>query len=193
MKKTTWIILGVAALLILALVGAYNGMGSGRENARKAWSDVETQYQRRSDLIPNLVSTVKGYADYEAGTLEDVISARSKATAVNVNMEDLSEEAIAKFQEAQGELSGALGRLLAITENYPDLKANENFVALQDELAGTENRIANARRSYNEVANDYNIMIEQFPKNIIANIFSFKTMGLGKADEGAENAPKVEF
>ncbi|MDD7532272.1 MAG: LemA family protein [Candidatus Cryptobacteroides sp.] len=193
MKKTTWIILGVAALLILALVGAYIGMVSGRENARKAWSDVETQYQRRSDLIPNLVSTVKGYADYEAGTLEDVISARSKATAVNVNMEDLSEEAIAKFQEAQGELSGALGRLLAITENYPDLKANENFVALQDELAGTENRIANARRSYNEVANDYNIMIQKFPKNIIANIFSFKTMGLFKADEGAENAPKVEF
>lgn len=193
MKKTTWIILGVVALLILALVGAYNGMVSGRENARKAWSDVETQYQRRSDLIPNLVSTVKGYADYEAGTLEDVISARSKATAVNVNMEDLSEESIAKFQEAQGELSGALGRLLAITENYPDLKANENFVALQDELAGTENRIANARRSYNEVANDYNIMIQQFPKNIIANIFSFKTMGLFKADEGAENAPKVEF
>ena len=154
---------------------------------------METQYQRRSDLIPNLVSTVKGYADYEAGTLEDVISARSKATAVNVNMEDLSEEAIAKFQEAQGELSGALGRLLAITENYPDLKANENFVALQDELAGTENRIANARRSYNEVANDYNIMIQKFPKNIIANIFSFKTMGLFKADEGAENAPKVEF
>ena len=168
-------------------------MASGRENARKAWSDVETQYQRRSDLIPNPVSTVKGYADYEAGTLEDVISARSKATAVNVNMEDLSEEAIAKFQKAQGELSGALGRLLAITENYPDLKANENFVALQDELAGTENRIANARRSYNEVANDYNIMIQKFPKNIIANIFSFKTMGLFKADEGAENAPKVEF
>ena len=185
--------MGVVALLILALVCAYNGMVSGRENARKAWSDVETQYQRRSDLIPNLVSTVKGYADYEAGTLEDVISARSKATAVNVNMEDLSEEAIAKFQEAQGELSGALGRLLAITENYPDLKANENFVALQDELAGTENRIANARRSYNEVANDYNIMIQKFPKNIIANIFSFKTMGLFKADEGAENAPKVEF
>ena len=185
--------MGVVALLILALVGAYNGMVSVRENARKVWSDVETQYQRRSDLIPNLVSTVKGYADYEAGTLEDVISARSKATAVNVNMEDLSEEAIAKFQEAQGELSGALGRLLAITENYPDLKANENFVALQDELAGTENRIANARRSYNEVANDYNIMIQQFPKNIIANIFSFKTMGLFKADEGAENAPKVEF
>ena len=185
--------MGVVALLILALVGAYNGMVSCPENARKAWSDVETQYQRRSDLIPNLVSTVKGYADYEAGTLENVISARSKATAVNVNMEDLSEEAIAKFQEAQGELSGALGRLLAITENYPDLKANENFVALQDELAGTENRIANARRSYNEVANDYNIMIQKFPKNIIANIFSFKTMGLFKADEGAENAPKVEF
>ena len=122
-----------------------------------------------------------------------MISARSNATAVNVNMEDLSEESIAKFQEAQGELSGALGRLLAITENYPDLKANENFVALQDELAGTENRIANARRSYNEVANDYNIMIQKFPKNIIANIFSFKTMGLFKADEGAENAPKVEF
>lgn len=193
MKKTTWIILGVIAVVILALVGAYNGMVTERENARKAWSDVETQYQRRSDLIPNLVSAVKGYASYEAGTLENVIAARSKATAVSVDLDQLDEESIAKFQEAQGELSGALGRLLAITEAYPDLKANQNFIALQDELAGTENRIANARRNYNDAANSYNITIQKFPKNLIAGMFGFKTMGLFKADEGAENAPKVEF
>lgn len=192
-KKTIIIIVGVVAVLALWLVGAYNGMVSGREDARTAWSNVETQYQRRSDLIPNLVSTVKGYAGYEAQTLENVVEARAKATQVTVDIEDLSEESIAKFQKAQGDVGSALGRLMAITEAYPDLKANTNFVALQDELAGTENRIANARRAYNEAANAYNKSIQKFPNNLCAGMFKFKTMGLFTAEEGAEKAPKVDF
>ena len=196
MKKGLITILVIAAVALAAFLwvkSVYNSMVTADEAVSAAWSQVENVYQRRADLIPNLVATVKGYAAHEQETLEGVIEARSRATQITVDPTDLDEEEIEKFQQAQGELGSALGRLLALSESYPDLKANENFKELQAQIEGTENRIANARRSYNEVANDYNIMIQKFPKNIIANIFSFKTMGLFKADEGAENAPKVEF
>jgi LemA protein len=145
------------------------------------------------DLIPNLVNTVKGYASHEAETLEGIVNARSKATQVTVDPENLTPEELQKFNEAQGELSGALGKLLAITEAYPDLKANQNFLELQAQLEGTENRIATERKKFNEVAMGYNTLIRRFPKSIIASVFGFERKGYFEAQEGAENAPKVEF
>ena len=172
---------------------AYNGLVRSDEQVSAAWSQVENVYQRRADLIPNLVATVKGYASHEQETLEGVISARSKATQITVDPANLSESEIARFQEAQGELGSALGRLLMITENYPDLKANQNFRDLQAQLEGTENRIATEWMKYNETAKSYNTMVRSFPKNIIASIFNFEPKGYFKASEGAQNAPKVEF
>ncbi len=193
---------GLIALLVVAAVvlgiffwfqSNYNGMVKMDEGVQAAWSQVENVYQRRADLIPNLVATVKGYAEHEQQTLEGVVSARSKATQITVDPENLTSEQLAKYQAAQGELGAALGKLLAITENYPNLKANENFLSLQSQLEGTENRIAVERNKYNEAARNYNTTIRQFPKNIVAGMFGFEKKPYFEASEGAKEAPKVEF
>lgn len=196
MKKGL-ITLLIAAAVVLAgffwVKNAYNSMVTADENVQAAWSQVENVYQRRADLIPNLVATVKGYASHESQTLENVIAARSKATQVSIDPENLDEESLARFNEAQGELSSALGKLLMITENYPDLKANQNFLDLQAQLEGTENRITTERMKFNETAKSYNTMIRKFPDNIIASLFDFEKKGYFEAQAGAETAPKVEF
>ena len=163
------------------------------ESTSAKWSNVEVQYQRRADLIPNLVNTVKGYASHEKETFEAVVSARAKATQTTVDIDNLTPEKIAAYQKAQGELGSALGRLLAITENYPELKANENFKELQAQLEGTENRISTERHKFNEVAKTYNTSIRRFPKNIIASMFGFEKRPYFEAQEGAEKAPEVKF
>ena len=192
MKKGLVTLIIIAAILIggfLWVKGAYNNMVTEDENVQNAWAQVENVYQRRADLIPNLVATVKGYAEHESATLENVIAARAKATQMTVDPANLSEEAIAKFNEAQGELSTALGRLLLIQENYPDLKANQQFSELQAQLEGTENRIATERMKFNDAAKVYNTMIRKFPDNIIASIFGFEKKGYFEAQSGAETAP----
>ena len=163
------------------------------EGVATAWSNVENQYQRRSDLIPNLVNTVKGYAAHEQETLEAVVSARAKATQTQVNMEDLTPEKLQAYQQAQGEIGAALGRLLVVAERYPDLKANENFRELQTQLEGTENRISVERRKFNETAKEYNTTIRKFPKNILAGLFGFEKRPYFEAQEGSEKAPEVKF
>lgn len=168
-------------------------MVSKQEAVTGQWAQVENVYQRRADLIPNLVSTVKGYADFEQETLTKVIEARSKATSMNVNMDDLSPEKIAAFQKAQGELSGALSRLMVVVEKYPDLKANQNFLELQAQLEGTENRIAVERKKFNETVQDYNTYIRKFPQNFVAGWFDFEKKGYFEADAGASSAPTVKF
>jgi LemA protein len=196
MKKglVTLIIAAVVAIAAFVWVkNGYNRMVVSDENVQAAWAQVENVYQRRADLIPNLVATVKGYAEHESATLENVTAARAKATQVTVNPENLTEEAIARYNEAQGELSSALGRLLMITENYPELKANQNFLELQAQLEGTENRIATERMKYNETAKGYNTLIRTFPENIIASVFGFEKKGYFEAQLGAETVPKVEF
>lgn len=191
--SVTAIVLIVLAVIVVWGISAYNGLVKSEEGVKTAWSQVENVYQRRADLIPNLVATVKGYAAHESETLEGVVAARAKATQMTVNADNLTEEQIAEFQKAQGELGSALGRLMAISEAYPELKANENFRDLQAQLEGTENRIAVERKAYNQTARDYNTAIRVFPKNIIASIFGFKTKGYFEAQEGAQTAPKVEF
>lgn len=196
MKKAIGIILVlvVAVVLILAaFVKPYNNMVQKEEVCSQAWANVENVYQRRADLIPNLVKTVQGAAQYEKSTLEAVINARAKATSVQVDPSNLTEENIAKFQAAQDQLSSALSRLLVTIEKYPDLKANQNFLELQAQLEGTENRIAVERNKFNETVNDYNSYIRKFPNNIIAGLFNFDKKGYFKAAAGAENAPEVEF
>lgn len=193
MKKGTKILIIVLVLAAAVLWGVktYNKLVALDEGVNSSWSQVENVYQRRADLIPNLVSTVKGYAEHESSTLEAVVEARAKATQTNIN--DLSEEGIKNFQAAQGSLSSALSRLMAVVENYPDLKANENFKDLQAQLEGTENRIAEARRAFNETAKGYNTSVRRFPANIIAKMSGFETKGYFTAEEGASKAPKVEF
>lgn len=196
MKKKTiiWIVVAVVILGSFAWVkNVYNKLVSADEIAQSMWSQVENVYQRRADLIPNLVATVKGYAAHESETLESVVAARAKATQVTVDPSNLTAESVAKFNEAQGELSTALGRLLLIQENYPDLKANENFRDLQAQLEGTENRIATERMKFNKAVKDYNTNIRRFPANIIASAFGFEKKGYFEAQAGAETAPKVEF
>jgi len=196
MKKGLITLIIIAVILLGGFVwikGAYNKMVVEDENVQAAWAQVENVYQRRADLIPNLVATVKGYAEHESATLENVVAARAKATQVTVDPADLSEESIARFNEAQGELSTALGRLLLIQENYPDLKANQQFSELQAQLEGTENRIATERMKFNEAAKAYNTLIRKFPDNIIASVFGFEKKGYFEAQSGAETAPKVEF
>lgn len=186
----------VIAVLVAAFVwvkNVYNQMVVSDENVQAAWSQVENVYQRRADLIPNLVATVKGYASHESETLESVVAARAKATQVTVDPANLTPEALEQFNTAQGELSSALGRLLLIQENYPDLKANQNFMELQAQLEGTENRIATERMKYNEAAQAFNTGIRRFPDNIVASIFGFEKKGYFEAQAGAETAPKVEF
>ena len=196
MKKglVTLLVVGAIVLgLFFWFQGNYNKMVRMDEGVQAAWSQVENVYQRRADLIPNLVATVKGYAVHEQQTLEGVVSARSKATQISVDAENLTSEQLAKYQKAQGELGAALGKLLAITENYPDLKANENFLSLQSQLEGTENRITVERKKYNEAARSYNTVIRQFPKNIVASMFGFEKKPYFEAQEGAEQAPVVAF
>lgn len=188
-----WIVLGIIIVLALWCVSSYNGLVSKQETVETAWSQVENVYQRRSDLIPNLVATVKGYADHEKSTLDAVISARAKATSITIDPSNITPEQLKAYQNAQGELSQALGKLLAVREAYPDLKANQNFLQLQDQLEGTENRISTERRRFNEVAKEYNTSIRVFPKNILANIFGFGKKPYFEAEEGANKAPKVEF
>lgn len=193
MKKGTIITIAAVAAVILWLVGAYNGMVTAEEGVDTAWSQVENVYQRRADLIPNLVATVKGYAQHESETLEGVVNARAKATQITVDPENLTPEALEEFNKAQGELGSALGRLLAVTEAYPDLKANENFKELQAQLEGTENRIATERMKFNETAKEYNTMIRKFPKSILASVFGFEKKPYFEAQAGAEKAPEIQF
>ena len=197
MKKGCLIAIIAAVAIVLACFGwvksTYNGFVQQQEGVEAAWAQVENVYQRRADLIPNLVATVKGYAKHEQETLDKVVSARAKATQITVDPTNLTAESLKKYQEAQGELGGALGKLLAITENYPDLKANENFLQLQAQLEGTENRITVERKNFNEVAQTYNSAIRQFPGNILAGMFGFERKPYFEAESGAEKAPKVEF
>lgn len=189
MKKLLFILIGA---LTLSSCG-YNSMVTKDEAVTKAWSSVETQYQRRSDLIPSLVNTVKGYADFEQETLTKVVEARSKATSMSINADELTTENIAKYQQAQSQLSGALSRLLVSVERYPDLKASTQFSQLQAQLEGTENRIAVARDKFNESVRDYNTYIRKFPKNLYAGMFDFEKKGYFEADQGTEEAPEVNF
>ena len=197
MKKGCLIAIVAAVAIVLACFGwvksTYNGFVQQQEGVEAAWAQVENVYQRRADLIPNLVATVKGYAKHEQETLDKVVSARAKATQITVDPTNLTAESLKKYQEAQGELGSALGKLLAITENYPDLKANENFLQLQAQLEGTENRITVERKTFNEVAQTYNSAIRQFPGNILAGMFGFERKPYFEAKEGADEAPKVEF
>ena len=196
MKKglITLIVVGVVLLGgFIWIKNAYNNMVVSDENVQAAWAQVENVYQRRADLIPNLVATVKGYAEHESETLESVVSARAKATQVTVDPTDITPEAISQFNAAQGELFTALGRLLLIQENYPDLKANQNFLELQAQLEGTENRIATERMKFNEAAKAFNTGIRKFPDNIIASMFGFEKKAYFEAQAGTETAPKVEF
>ena len=186
----------VIAVLMAAFVwvkNVYNRMVVSEESIEAAWSQVENVYQRRDDLIPNLVSTVKGYAAHESETLEGVVAARARATQVTVDPADLTPEALERFNAAQDELSAALGRLLMIQENYPDLKANQNFLELQAQLEGTENRIATERMKFNDAVKYFNTGIRRFPDNIIASMFGFEKKAYFEAREGADAAPVVEF
>ena len=196
MKKglsSTLVIIVILAVCLLWGWSSYNGLVKGDEGVQAAWSQVENVYQRRADLIPNLVATVKGYAEHESSTLEAVTEARTKATGINITADELTEDNIKKFQAAQSELSGALSRLIAVAENYPDLKASENFATLQKQLEGTENRIAVERKNFNATARAYNTKIRQLPTNILAGLFNFDKKGYFEADEGAEKAPEVKF
>ncbi len=196
MKKSTVTLLVVVGILVVIvgwIVGAYNGLVTLDEETNGKWAQVESAYQRRADLIPNLVNTVKGYADFEKETLTGVIEARSKATGITVDANNLTPEAIANFQVAQGQLSGALSRLLVTVERYPDLKANQNFLGLQSQLEGTENRIKIERDRFNTSIKNFNSTIRKFPKTIIASSFGFEKKGYFEADQGTENAPEVSF
>jgi lemA protein len=195
-NKKPLILIGIVALIILIggwLMKGYNGMVNEDENVNLQWGEVENQYQRRLDLIPNLVNVVKGYASHEKETLEGVIEARAKATQTTIDPSNMTEEQLANFQKAQDGLSGALNRLMVVVEKYPELKANENFLQLQAQLEGTENRITVARKSYNDAATIYNKLVRRFPNNMLAGIFGFSVRPQFKAQEGAESAPTVQF
>lgn len=195
MSKTVkiLIIIGAIVALIAVISGIYNKMVKLDENVQQAWAQVENVYQRRADLIPNLVKTVQGAAEFEKGTLESVVNARSKASSMQIDPSNLTEENIAKFQQVQDELSSALNRLMVVVERYPELKANQNFLELQAQLEGTENRITVERKKFNEVVQNYNTAVRRFPNNIFAGMFGFDKKGYFKAQEGAENAPEVDF
>ena len=192
-KSSVIIVLIVAAIVVVWGITGYNGLVGMDEGVQTKWADVETQYQRRADLIPNLVNTVKGYAAHESETLQAVVEARAKATSMNIDPSNMSAEQIANFQKAQDGVSSALSRLLVTVEKYPDLKANENFKELQAQLEGTENRISVARRDYNEAARKYNTTLRSFPKNILAGMFGFEKKAYFEAQEGSEQAPTVQF
>ena len=195
MKKNKGLIITIVVIVLVALWGisSYNRLVGMDENVSNKWANVETQYQRRSDLIPNLVNTVKGYAKHESQTLEAVMAARSQATQVKIDPSNCTPQQLAAYQKAQGDVTTALGKLLAITENYPDLKANQNFLELQSQLEGTENRINVARKDFNDSAKKYNTSLRRFPRNIIASMFGFEKRNYFEAEAGAEKAPKMEF
>lgn len=195
MKKNKGLIITIVVIVLVALwsISSYNRLVGMDENVSNQWANVETQYQRRSDLIPNLVNTVKGYAKHESQTLEAVMAARSQATQVKIDPSNCTPQQLAAYQKAQGDVTTALGKLLAITENYPDLKANQNFLELQSQLEGTENRINVARKDFNDSAKEYNTSLRRFPRNIIASMFGFEKRNYFEAEAGAEKAPKVEF
>ncbi len=197
MKKGCLIALVAVVVIGIALYGwvknTYNGFVQQEENVKTAWSQVENDYQRRADLIPNLVETVKGYAKHEQQTLEGVIEARANATSVKIDASNMDEQALKKFQDAQGELSSALSRLIAVSEAYPDLKANQNFLELQSQLESTENRITVSRRDFNKAAQDYNTAVRTFPGNLLAGLFGFNQKPYFEAQAGADKAPKVNF
>ena len=196
MKKGTIIILVIAAVVLVLFFwvkNSYNGLVKADEQVSAAWAQVENVYQRRADLVPNLVSTVKGYAEHESSTLEAVVEARAKATQATVDPSSLSEEELSRFMSAQNELGTAIGRLLVSVERYPDLKANQNFLELQAQLEGTENRITVERQKFNEAARSYNVTVRRFPNNIFAGMFGFEKKGYFEASEGAEQAPVVSF
>jgi LemA protein len=193
-KNLTLIII-LAVVVILGFMGCsgYNGIVKQDEEVKKTWNNVNTEYQKRADLVDNLVNTVKGAANFEKETLTQLVEARSKATSVNLTADQLTPENMAKFQQAQGQMTGALSRLLAVVENYPDLKANQNFLKLQGQLEGIENDIRGSRRTFNESINTYNTKVRSFPMNFFAGMFGFKAKEGFKAEEGAEKAPKVQF
>jgi LemA protein len=192
-NRTLWIVLGVVAVVVVWVVSSYNTLVGKQESVSEAWANVETVYQRRADLIPNLVNTVKGYAAHESKTLADVTEARAKSTAISIDPSTATPAQMEAWMEAQGEVGSALGRLIAIAENYPDLKANQNFMELQKQLEGTENRISTERRKYNEEVRGYNAKIRRFPTNIVAGMFGFEKSVMFESQEGAEVAPVVEF
>ena len=191
MKKWIWI--GVVAVVAIFFYATYNGFVNREEGLKSAWSNVETQYQRRADLIPNLVNTVKGYAAHETQTLNEVTEARARATSINLSADDLTPERLAQFQRAQAEVRSALGRLIAVSESYPDLKANQNFLELQAQLEGTENRIAVARKDFNAAAQQYNVSVRRFPANLVARMFGFGQKPYFESAEGDAAAPQVTF
>ena len=195
--KKSWIIIGVILITVFIIyrffAGSYNNMVNYDEAVIKQWADVEVMYQRRSDLIPNLVSTVKGYAAHEKETLTEVVEARAKATSISIDPTNLNAASMQQFQQVQAGLSSALSKLMVVVERYPDLKANQNFLELQAQLEGTENRIAVARRKFNEVVKVYNTYIRSFPKNMVAGIYGFERKFQFKADEGADKVPEVKF
>lgn len=196
MKKSSIILIAIAAVLILAIfsgISTYNKLVTEREKVNSQWANVESQYQRRSDLIPNLVATVKGYATHESSTLEGVVAARAKATQVTVDAKTLTPEKLQQYQAAQGELTSALNKLIMIKESYPELKANQNFLELQVQLEGTENRISVERSRYNEIAQNYTTIIQRFPAVIFANMFGFEKKPYFEAEKGSEKAPSVKF
>lgn len=196
LSKKNLILLAVGGLLLICVFwsfSTYNGLVGQDEVVTTAWGNVQTQYQRRSDLIPNLVNVVKGYAKHEKETLEAVVSARARATQITVSADGLTPEKLQQYQQAQGQLSAALGKLLAVSENYPTLKANENFSELQAQLEGTENRISESRTRYNKAVQGYNISVRKFPRNIVAKMFGFAPKAKFEAAENAQNAPTVNF
>lgn len=196
MKKSLIVIIilaVVAFILYSTFKGSYNSMVTKDESVKAAWSQVENVYQRRADLIPNLVNTVKGAANFEQETLTKVIEARAKATSIQVDPKNLTPEKMQEFQAAQGELSAALGRLMVVSEQYPQLKANQNFIDLQVQLEGTENRITQERKRFNETVNEYNTYIRQFPNNLFSGLFNFSQRPYFESDKGAEKAPEVKF
>lgn len=197
MKKSLWITLGIIAGVVILLYvmfgNTYNNMVKKDESVQNAWAQVQNVYQRRMDLIPNLVETVKGYANFEKETLTGVVEARAKATSVNISPENLSPDAVKKFQQAQDGLSSALGRLMVVVEKYPELKANQNFLELQSQLEGTENRITTERQRFNDVVKEYNQYIRSFPQNFLAGPYGFEKKGYFEAKAGAEDAPQVKF
>ena len=192
-NRTLWIVLGVVAVVVVWVVSSYNTLVGKQERVSEAWANVETVYQRRADLIPNLVATVKGYAAHEQETLQAVTAARANATALSIDPSTSTPEQVAAWMKAQNEVGSALGRLIAISESYPDLKASQNFLELQTQLEGTENRISTERNKYNERVRGYNASIRRFPTNLIAGLFGFDKMTMFEAQEGAEVAPVVEF
>lgn len=196
MKKslvTLLVVAGAILLIVVSLTSRYNRLVALEEGVTAAWSQVENMYQRRADLIPNLVNTVKGYADFEQKTLTQVIEARAKATSVTIDPTNMTEASMQQFQQAQDGLGSALSRLMVVIERYPDLKANQNFMDLQAQLEGSENRIAVARRDFNETAQAYNTQIRRFPNNILAGIFGFDKKAYFQAESGTEKAPEVKF